>query len=119
MKSKFGRIFSILAGNPEISTEGMSDFLEGGELGVPSRSAPEGVDVVADNERLLQKSTVSTREEPSAWADSSSRVLRVTLYCVSPIGLLDQSDELGCLAEGCELEVTLCTQCVGAILLDS
>lgn len=60
-----------------------------------------------------------TREEPSAWANSSSRVLRVTLCYVTSVVLLDQSDELGCLAEGCKLEVTLCTLCVGAILLNS
>ncbi len=60
-----------------------------------------------------------TREEPSAWADSSSRVLRVTLCYVTSVVLLDQSDELGCLAEGCKLEVTLCTLCVATILLNS
>ena len=118
MESKFGRIFPFFAGKRQISTEGLFGFC-GGELGVLSRSDPDGVDVVADNERLLQKSTVSTREEPSAWADSSSRVLRVTLCYVTPVVLLDQSDELGCLAEGCKLEVTLCTLCVATILLNS
>ena len=60
-----------------------------------------------------------TREEPSAWAGSSSLELRETLCYVTPVGLLDQSDELRCLAEGCKLEVTLCTLCVIVILLDS